>query len=75
MERISVDFKGPLDTESENKYLFTAVDEYSRFPFAYPCPDTSAQSVIHGLDQIFSMCGYPNYVHSDRGAAFLSDEV
>ena len=55
MERISVDFKGPLDTESENKYLFTAVDEYSRFPFAYPCPDTSAQSVIHGLDQIFSM--------------------
>ena len=42
MERLSVDFKGPLESEDENKYLFIAVDEFSRFPFAVPCPDTSA---------------------------------
>ena len=50
LERISVDFKGPLQSDTENKYLFNAVDEYSRFPFAIPCPDTSANSVIKSLD-------------------------
>ena len=75
MERISVDFKGPLQSDDENKYLFVAVDEYSRFPFAVPCPDTSAKSVMSALDTIFSLCGYPAYVHSDRAAAFSSTEV
>ena len=75
MERISVDFKGPLESDSENVYLFTAIDEFSRFPFAIPCPDTSSKSVIKSLDQIFSLCGYPNYIHSDNAAAFLSDQV
>ena len=31
MERLSVDFKGPLESENGNKYLLVAVDEYSRF--------------------------------------------
>ena len=75
MERLSVDFKGPLESENENKYLFIAVDEFSRFPFAVPCPDTSATSVIRSLNTIFSLCGYPAYIHSDRAAAFSSQEV
>ena len=75
MERLSIDFKGPLGSNSENQYLFTAVDEYSRFPFAFPCPDKSSNSVVKSLDQIFALCGYPNYVHSDRGAEMLSEEV
>ena len=33
-ERISVDFKGPLPSNTRNKYMLTLVDEYSRFPFA-----------------------------------------
>ncbi|XP_046841983.1 uncharacterized protein LOC124436099 [Xenia sp. Carnegie-2017] len=36
MERLSVDFKGPLPTTSNNPYMLTVVDEYSRFPFALP---------------------------------------
>lgn len=75
MERLSVDFKGPLPSNSKNKFIFTAVDEYSRFPFAIPCPDTSSNSVIQSLDTIFSMCGMPNYIHSDRGSAFMSRDV
>ena len=31
LERISIDFKGPLPS-SVNKYLLIVVDEYSRFP-------------------------------------------
>ena len=37
-ERFSVDFKGPLPKSkvSENKYMLTIVDEYSRFVWEFP---------------------------------------
>ena len=47
-ERISLDFKGPLQSASSNKYLLVIIDEYSRFPFAFPCPDNSS-TVINCL--------------------------
>ena len=75
MERISIDFKGPLPTRSCNAYLLTVVDEYSRFPFAFPCPNMQSSTIIKCLDQLFTLCGMPSYIHSDRGAAFLSREL
>ena len=36
LERISIDFKGPLPSSSVNKYLLIVFDEYCRFPFAFP---------------------------------------
>ncbi|KRZ72456.1 Retrovirus-related Pol polyprotein from transposon 17.6 [Trichinella papuae] len=41
-ERLNIDFKGPLPSASSNRYILTVVDEYSRFPFAFPCPDISS---------------------------------
>ena len=75
MERLSIDFKGPLASKTENRYLFVAVDEYSRYPFAIPCKDMSSKTVICCLESIFSLCGVPNYIHSDRGASFVSLDV
>lgn len=75
MERLSVDFKGPLPARTANRYMFVAIDEYSRFPFVVPCQDTSSATVISCLQKVFSFCGYPVYVHSDRGSSFLSREV
>ena len=74
-ERLNVDFKGPLPTSSRNRYLLTVVDEYSRFPFAFPCPDMSAQTVIKCLCELFSVFGMPAYIHSDRGTSFMSSEL
>ena len=74
-ERLNIDFKGPVPSSSPNKHLLTIVDEYSRFPFAYPCPDVSSNTVTKCLSQLFSIFGMPSYVHSDRGAAFMSKEV
>ena len=74
-ERLSVDFKGPLPTTSNNKFLLTVIDEYSRYPFAFPTKDTSAKSVIECLLQIFSLFGTPAFIHSDRGATFQSNEL
>ena len=74
-ERINLDFKGPLPSTNTNKYFLNVVDEFSRFPFVFPCPDVSATTVVKSLTALFTLFGMPGYVHSDRGAAFLSQEV
>ena len=74
-DRLSVDFIGPKPSVTRNKYLLVIVDEYSRFPFAYPCSDMSATTVINCLHKLFSVFGCPASVHSDRGSQFMSREV
>ena len=74
-ERLNIDFKGPLPSVSNNLYILTVIDEYSRFPFAFACPNTNADTVIKCLCQLFSIFGFPNYVHSDRGSSFMSQEL
>ena len=74
-ERLSLDFKGPIPSSSSNKYILTIVDEYSRFPFAYPCSDISSRTVIKSLRQLFAIFGMPSYIHTDRGASFMSAEL
>ena len=75
MGSLSIDFKGPLPSNIRNKYLLTIVDEFSRFPFAVPCPDISSATVIKCLEQVFSLCGFPTFIHSDRGSSFISREL
>lgn len=72
-ERLSIDFKGPLPSSS-NQYMLTVVDEFSRFPFAFACKDMSTHTVLKHLDQLFAIFGTPSYVHSDRGQSFMSAE-
>ena len=72
-ERIAIDFKGPVPkSKNGNEYLLILVDEYSRFPMAFPCQATSANSVITALTMAFSLFGLPDNVHSDRGSSFVS---
>ena len=52
---------------SQNTYMLTIVDEYSRFPFAFHCPNTTSATVMKCLDKLFVHCGTPSYAHSDRG--------
>ena len=55
-QRLSIDFKGPLPlSSSSHRYLLTIVDEYSRFPFAFPTRDISSRCVITAL-QSSSQC-------------------
>jgi len=75
MQRLSIDFKGPLPSSTRNIYLLTMIDEYSRFPFAFPCPNMLASTVINCLEQVFSLCGMAAYIHSDRGPSFMSSEL
>ena len=45
-ERISIDFKGPVPSTPNNKYLLVIIDEYSRFPFIFPCSNMNSSTVI-----------------------------
>lgn len=74
-ERLNVDFKGPLPSSNQRKYLLTIVDEYSRFPFAFACADMTASTVIDCFSQLFAIFGMPLYIHSDRGTSFMSQEL
>ena len=74
-ERISLDFKGALPSSTKNHYMVTVVDEFSRFPFAFPCASIDAKTVIACLNQLFAIFGLPSYVHSNRAATFTSSEL
>ena len=74
-ERLRIDFTGPLPSSTKNCYLLTIVDEYSRFPFAFPCASVDSKTVIAHFNQLFALFGMPAYTHSDRGAAFMSNEL
>jgi len=74
MERLNLDFKGPLQSNCNNNYLLVVIDEYSRFPFVFPCRDMTTSTVIKCLDRLFALCGTAGFVHSDNGPAFVSKE-
>ena len=75
-QQLNIDFKGPLPSSSNsNRYILTIVDEYSRFPFAFPCKDMTSSTVIKCFNQLFALFGMPGYVHNDRAPDFLSVEV
>lgn len=75
LERLNIDFKGPLPSSTRNRYLLVVIDEYSRFPWAFPCQNVDTDTVIKCLTSLFSTFGLPGYVHSDRGTAFMSKEL
>ena len=56
-------------------YLLVIVDEFSRFPFCYPCPNIYFETVIKCLNNLFTLCGVPSCVHSDNARRFLSREI
>ena len=74
-ERLSIDFKGPLPSQSKNRYILTVVDEFSRYPFAFPCSNMESSTVIKCFVQLFSIFGMPGFVHSDRGPSLISSEL
>ena len=55
--------------------MLTVVDDFSRFPVAFPCASIDTKTVIAGLNQFFAIFGLPSYVHSDRAATFSVSEL
>ena len=74
MERISIDWKGPLPrSQKGEEYLLTIVDEYSRYIWAFPTRGMTSEIAIDCLTKVFTDFGRPDFIHSDRGASFMSE--
>ncbi|GIY15088.1 pro-Pol polyprotein [Caerostris darwini] len=72
-ERLNLNFKGPLPTNSRYHYLQTIVDEYSRFPFAYLCRDISSTTIVIRHQSVFSLLGIQGLNH--RNSASECDSI
>ena len=68
-----MDFKGPV--KGPRPYLLVVIDEYSRYPFVFPCKSMTSEVVTECLSSLFRLFGFPNFIHSDRGMSFMSRDL
>ena len=72
-ERLAVVFNGPV--KGSRSYLLVVIDEYSRYPFVYPCKNLSSSTVIECISSLFCTFGFPEFIHRDCGGSFVSKEL
>ena len=75
MERLSINFKSPDGNLNRNNYMLSVIDEYSRFPFTFPCSHINAETAIKCLTQLFLLFVCVQIFISDRGSAFMQKSL
>lgn len=75
-QAIAMDFVGPLPlSKNGNRHLLVVVDLFSKFVSIHPLRMATAKHTINFLEnRIFSVFGVPQYVISDNGSQFCSNE-
>ena len=73
-QRVAVDIIGPLFPTSKRgkKYILTMVDVATRYPQAAALSIIDSETVTEALISMFSNCGIPNEILTDRGTQFTS---
>ena len=62
-------------SEAGNKHLLVIVDRASKFLFAYPLPNKTAENVAKKLLDLLINYGIPLSLHNDTGAEFIAEVV
>jgi len=71
-KEVAVDHFGPFGHSSQ--YLLVVIDYYSRYFECIPVKSTSAATTLKALDEVFQTHGIPQYLKSDSGPAFISED-
>ena len=76
-DRVGIDFLGPLPrTNSGNRHIIVATDYLTKWPEAYPVPDSTALSTAQFLyEYVVTRHGAPKELLSDRGKSFVNQVV
>ena len=68
-----MDFIGPLkETDYGNKYILMAVDQFQKWPEAWPCKIANTDAVINVIMDTSCRFGPPFRVHTDQGTQFMA---
>jgi len=72
-EMVTMDIlKVPMSSRGNN-YLLVVQDYFTKWPFAITLPDQKATTIVKALrDQVFTMVGSPQRLHSNQGRNFES---
>lgn len=72
-ELVAVDIlKVPMSHQGK-QYMLVVQDYFSKWPFAIPLSDQKADTIVRILkDQVFTLMGPPQRLHSDQGKSFES---
>lgn len=69
------DFVGPLfKSKSGFEYIFTLMDDLTRFVIAWPLRVATVYTTMTLLDRLFSIYGPPKVFHSDNGSVFTAKD-
>ena len=72
-EMVAVDVLKVPTSIKGNQYLLVVQDYFSKWPFAFPMQDQKAETIVQILrDNIFTVTGPPQKLHSDQGRNFES---
>jgi transposase InsO family protein len=73
-ERVSIDFIGPLNiTKNNNRYIITAMDNFSHWPEAKAVPEATAEVAARFIyEDIICRHGAINVIQTDQGTYFVN---
>ena len=72
-ELVAVDILKVPPSSQGNQYILVVQDYFSKWPFARALPDQKAHRIVQVLkDDVFSLVGPPQKLHSDQGRNFES---
>uniref|UniRef100_A0A1I8B3U1 RNA-directed DNA polymerase n=1 Tax=Meloidogyne hapla TaxID=6305 RepID=A0A1I8B3U1_MELHA len=75
-ELICLDILDVGPSNANSRYIFVAVDHFSKYVIAVPIPDKSAESIAKALvENVILIYGAPKRIHSDRGKEFLNSII
>ncbi|WP_368854703.1 integrase catalytic domain-containing protein, partial [Klebsiella pneumoniae] len=75
MDRIILDFVGPITQSNQYKYILVATDSTTRYCFATPCRNADAKTVAQKLIDLSCTYGYPSVITHDRGSHFMNQTL
>ena len=72
---LAIDVLGELyGMPQQARYYIFLTDLYSKWPEVNPVSNVTSNSLIEFLSDMFSHCGLPEEIISDRGTRFVSQE-